>query len=652
MSKNYKKYIFLCILISIIFGYKINLKSKNETSIEVIYNNVSYIPNEEIILNININNVTNLYEVDVKIDNSEEYFKEKNELFTFKANSIFSESPLINDYIDNVFRLKLVKNSNIFDGYSSNIKNNLSTIKLICNKKINSIDEILKNILSIKLYNTKGDLIEYEIDFNEELKYNWNIEYDLLVNKDKINILDDLKIINRENNQYEISIEENINYSLIGKYYIKVTVYDYLTNEIIKIDKVVNILDKIKPTIKSKVSEINLKDIEFKNINLRNYFELSDNYDTDLELYISYFNKEKVELSKEDFYKYLDSHKLGYINCYTKDSSNNYSDIIELSFNIIDTIAPIINVIDRLEINIDNLELFKVSDYISLFDEYDLNPLLIVNYFDFEGNEIFNITEYLKTNNDFYVKIYSIDNSGNTSNEYTMNVVVIDNISPTININNINVEDSNILDFNYMNYVKISDNVDKELNVSFYLYYNDELVKIINEEYNAELVNLIKKYRKLTFYVMAKDKSGNIATSEIYSINIIDNVSPIISLNNSSNINNINDLNIEISDNYSTILDIKYYLNDELIELNDLYRLKEGSYKLKIVVMDEALNKQELIHEFNIVNSIIENDSNSQFSFNSNLELILIICLFSVSFIILIVRVVKSKKYQLLNNEV
>ena len=74
-----------------------------------------------------------------------------------------------------------------------------------------------------------------------------------------------------------------------------------------------------------------------------------------------------------------------------------------------------------------------------------------------------------------------MDNSGNTSNEYTMNVVVIDNISHIININNINVEDSYILDFNYLNYVKISDNVDKELNVSFYLYYNDELVKIFAE---------------------------------------------------------------------------------------------------------------------------------------------------------------------------
>lgn len=650
MIKTNIKYFLILFLLST-FLIKINITAQENSFIEIIYNNESYLQNEEIVIDFNLNNIKDLYEVDLRIEINEDYFIPKEELFTFKANSIYKEVPLINDYIDNVLRLKLIKNENIQEGYTSNIKNNLTSLKLKSVKKITNIKDILKSIISIKLYDTEGKLISYELDFNEELKYEWNKDYQLNVYSTKQNIEKDISILNRQQNEYELSIEENINYNLIGDYFINVIIYDYLTNEIIKLKKEVKIIDCISPTISTTVLDINLKDTEFKNYNLRNYFNIEDNYDHNLDIVFKYYSLDEVELSKDDFYHYLESNLYGFIKVYTVDKSNNVSETLKIPFNIIDTTAPTLEIKDNLEINVENIKNFKISDYLKVYDQYDKNPLKVINYYDLSGNEIIDINSFLNKYSDFVVKIIVIDESKNMSNEFVTTVKVIDNISPLVEVNDINLEDKQINSFNYRDFIKISDNIDDMLSISFYIYNNEELIKIINSNHNDELMSLFKKYLSLSFYVMVKDTSGNITTTDKYKMNIIDTTCPVISYHKFDSISNINDLNLSIYDNYSSNINIEYYLNDNLVSLNDLSILKDGMYELKIVATDSVMNKSEIVHKFTINSNIQNIDSKINFNIENSIELILIISLFSISLIVLVVRIKRVKKYDLIKNE-
>ena len=360
---------------------------------------------------------------------------------------------------------------------------------------------------------------------------------------------------------------------------------------------------------------------------------------------------DEVELSKDDFYHYLESNLYGFIKVYTVDKSNNVSETLKIPFNIIDTTAPTLEIKDNLEINVENIKNFKISDYLKVYDQYDKNPLKVINYYDLSGNEIIDINSFLNKYSDFVVKIIVIDESKNMSNEFVTTVKVIDNISPLVEVNDINLEDKQINSFNYRDFIKISDNIDDMLSISFYIYNNEELIKIINSNHNDELMSLFKKYLSLSFYVMVKDTSGNITTTDKYKMNIIDTTCPVISYHKFDSISNINDLNLSIYDNYSSNINIEYYLNDNLVSLNDLSILKDGMYELKIVATDSVMNKSEIVHKFTINSNIQNIDSKINFNIENSIELILIISLFSISLIVLVVRIKRVKKYDLIKNE-
>ncbi len=233
--------------------------------------------------------------------------------------------------------------------------------------------------------------------------------------------------------------DSNVNYLVVGTYYLIYTVTD-LSNNYTNYVKEVKIVDNIPPTIKNTSSNIYSFGTEF---NINNYFIVSDNYDE--ELVIDYYFSSPLNI-------------LGTTNIHltVRDSSNNKSEAFK-EIIVIDDTSPII----RSKENFLYLEVYSeqinVLDFIEIFDNYDT----------FESLEIIISSNINYEEVGEYNLNISVKDSSNNEQFLTLTVFVIDSTPPNVYGADLVINNNEIDLFEGL---IISDNYSKEEELTLLIY--------------------------------------------------------------------------------------------------------------------------------------------------------------------------------------
>lgn len=195
-----------------------------------------------------------------------------------------------------------------------------------------------------------------------------------------------------------------------------------------------------------------------------------------------------------------------------------YSTII----NVLDKEAPIIESEDYFYINDEIIDSINFVDYISVSDNYDQNVSILVNYYNMEYESISSYNDallYLKNNLMIYIGFVAVDGSMNKSDEKIVMFDLIDTVSPIINVSDINIIDTTLDSFDVLEYISVTDNLDKSPN-AILTFYNASL----------ELVDNYKDYLTINeccyMDVYGVDSFNNISDKKRVKISLIDTTPP------------------------------------------------------------------------------------------------------------------------------
>lgn len=630
--------------------------------VEIIFNEDAYLKNEKIQISINLLNVSNLYEADVriKLDNRQLVPQlQGNQYFCFNALSIFEEVPVINDFVDDTYlRLKLVKSSDISTGYPINGKNNLTNLYLISQLKIENIFNILNDAnIQIRLYDINGNLIPVELNFSEKLKYEWTTtNYKMEVYSKIPSFENDIIVTNRNKSDYNLTIDHDINPLIVNDYYVMIIIYDETNGEIIKESRQVKVVDETPPSITTTIEDscLEIVDINLENIDFSNYFKLSDNYDTDSHLVYTYYDSsECIMHNEQEFKKYLESNLEGILEVYGIDMNQNKSEILKIDVKMKDTTAPKVINQDEIKIGIEDINEFNLASFLEITDNYDQNPNFTVSYLKENGEQIFDIYAFLTFGQPFFAKIMAFDSSGNYSDEVIIKVEVIDTVSPVIEVQDIILNDEEVENFQLENYIHYFDNVSLELEliIKIYLSKNNLHSSIQNEDYNLKLIEVLKQRQLFYLEVEVIDQADNFIVSDLITVTVIDNTPPVInilSIVDGNVYESISKIEYKITDNYDSNPTVLVYLNGKLYENSKI--LPVGDYIFKIVASDINGNENEKTVKFKIETASSKLPIDIPLMFDQKVTLYIVMILLGISGLILVFRLInfykERNKYQ------
>lgn len=164
---------------------------------------------------------------------------------------------------------------------------------------------------------------------------------------------------------------------------------------------------------------------------------------------------------------------------------------------------------------------------------------------------------------DYVLEISATDIAGNTTS--TTQTINIDNELPTIS--GVSIVEDQILngDTNELTF-SVSDNEGLE---SVAIYLNDELLlEVVDENYATNIDSTELQEGSNILRIEAKDDAGNIGQHMVNFI--VDNTGPLVSIENFSNDNIVDQLFTvmpEVTDNYSEISQVEFLLGEEQIAL-------------------------------------------------------------------------------------
>ncbi len=298
----------------------------------------------------------------------------------------------------------------------------------------------------------------------------------------------------------------------------------------------------------------------------------------------------------------IDINKVGsqVVTVYVYDFTNSSCIILTKAINIVDTEKPIIS--GKPEIVINDFELSKEHLYdFEVIDNYDQNPLIIISYYNRNGDEILNENDfftYLKNNLSGVIKVTAKDFSKNESDEFVQTIKINDTTAPSININNlIEIMDYEIESFDINKYLTVFDSYDQNPIIKYF----------INETENPDIILELNKTYKVNLLIYAYDLSQNRSEEVNVEILLVDTTPPTIEKTDDLIIKDseFSDLNLMInnviktSDNFKLPLDItcEYYNVDKVIEKDTFINLLYQGIKLKVKVyaLDSFLNKSNQI---------------------------------------------------------
>lgn len=622
------------VLISFVFLllYVINNNSNIKgnpypSEVYMIFDKSEYLESEKVKLTINLAKFSNLSEVKLRIRIDNDYLEpifENEEYFHFNYSSLFNKY-IINDYTENKYlKLHLVKDNDVVEGYYSGVKNNLCEVYFNVKKDIIDIKEIIPiDSISLYLFDINDDLINYQISYSDKIRTKINQkQYDINVFSTLPDFNNEIEVLNRNGDEYEMYIEQNINTSMIGIQVLMLAIYDLTNADYVIIPITINVVDNECPMIEYPLELVYL-DNEYSDKTFLEDIIITDNYDENLSIDITYYNRNEELLNKNDFYQYLSSNTDGYIIVKATDQSNNSNTTNKISIKIIDQTCPEITVIDSLEVIDADIETFEFEANLSLNDKYDDEPNLIIEYYNNNKELISDYKKELLSGKTVNVIYYGIDKYNNRTKEINCIITPIDLTSPVIhNIKDLNINDFELYNTNFLDNVYLTDNFDKNPKLLKQYYVNNEQV-----EYK-KFLDLILVGNKGKIIYQAIDYSNNLSIEYVQNITIIDTTPPEILIENIKNNEKyvyLENIKYNIKDNFDGEIKTEIYLNENIYNNEEIN--VPGEYKLFIKATDESGNISEYVLKFNIIeDNIIGCGTDAKCYYNNYSELIVIVC--------------------------
>ena len=641
---------FIIIMMTSILKYPSSFASSN-ANLYLVFDKTTYNVGDIVNININLDQFASLSEVKLQIKIKEEYFEPvmvDNKYFYFSASSVFTND-VINDYVDHTYlRLRLIKDENISEGYFSSYKNNICNLQLKVKRPIDdiynyfTIDNYDNMGISVYLFDVKDQIINYNLYHREKIKVNWQVEsYELNVYSEIPDFKKDIQILNREIGEYEYLIEKQIDTMIIGLKTVHIGIYDKKAADYIVLSKAVSVVDKMAPII-TYPSNITIEDNLIMTIDYFDYIDVSDNYDTYLDTTIKYYDEELKEVQDlESFRTYLSSNQKGYLKFIAKDTSKNETSTEFIEINVIDTLAPLINEIDKLVINDTEVDHFDLLSNFIVSDNYDHHPEVVFDFGEYNQYAYEELKEVLKTGTNIHFSYFAIDESMNKTAVFQAVIEVIDTIKPSVKVSDVTVDDVDYNSNDFEQLVIISDNFKYPCRLEKKYYINDVLVN--QEQFDEAMLRGQKGY----IVYVGIDIFDNRSEEVRQNINVIDTIVPQIIVKNIQNgqkyikMDKIEYEIVENFDNYELIvlLDDKEYLGG---------KVEIGKHELYIKVKDAIGHERSLSLDFEVIeDNIIGCKGDASCYVNNYLEVVIIVSALLIFVIIMIiVRIVIKKKKQ------
>ncbi len=641
--------LFITLFSSLFFlPFKVNASS-SFTQVYVISSSNSYKKGDTVDVSINLDNFAKLSEVklQVKIDSSlltPVVIDEKCFMF---SNSSFCQNDIINDFVEeSILRLRLIKSDELSEGYCSSYKNNVCSFKFIANVDIENIfdyfrlDSFESGGMSLYLFDTSDNIIEYEASYKEKINVSWDIEkYVIDVFSEVPVFLNDIIINNRTESEYEVLEEKKIDTNLIGSKSVHIGIYDKATADYIILSKVVEVVDRVSPVIEV-AEKIEIEDKMLEGIDLLSFINASDNYDESPKISVEYFTKDYIKLSNlEEFKAHILKYKESFVKYIVKDTSENVVVSDYISFVVIDTTAPIVNKIDKIILQDYQVDEFVIDVYFDVKDNYDNNPTLVVNYLLDKNYSFDEIKEMLKKGKDIDAEYYGVDDVNNKGDANKLLITVIDTTCPTLEVNDIEVNDVDFFNINFLDSVKVSDNFEKEVTLVTLYYIDSEIVEY--SQFEEEVL------RGGSGYILyeAFDSFGNTSGKKKQMVNVIDTTLPIVEIENIEEGKTylvLNEIKYNASDNF-TGYKVDAYLDGEIYSSQEI---TIGDHVFKVVATDSSGNESVKEVKFKVVeNNIINNYMVNYF------EIVIIVgALLLITIFIIVMRIIMSKGKKKVNN--
>ena len=641
---------FIIIMMTSILKYPSSFASSN-ANLYLVFDKTTYNVGDIVNININLDQFASLSEVKLQIKIKEEYFEPvmvDNKYFYFSASSVFTND-VINDYVDHTYlRLRLIKDENISEGYFSSYKNNICNLQLKVKRPIDdiynyfTIDNYDNMGISVYLFDVKDQIINYNLYHREKIKVNWQVEsYELNVYSEVPDFKKDIQILNREIGEYEYLIEKQIDTMIIGLKTVHIGIYDKKAADYIVLSKAVSVVDKMAPII-TYPSNITIEYKLIMTIDYFDYIDVSDNYDTYLDTTIKYYDEELKEVQDLDSFRtYLSSNQKGYLKFIAKDTSKNETSTEFIEINVIDTLAPLINEIDKLVINDTEVDHFDLLSNFIVSDNYDHHPEVVFDFGEYNQYAYEELKEVLKIGTNIHFSYFAIDESMNKTAVFQAVIEVIDTIKPSVKVSDVIVDDVDYNSNDFEQLVIISDNFKYPCRLEKKYYINDVLVN--QEQFDEAMLRGQKGY----IVYVGIDTFDNRSEEVRQNINVIDTIVPQIIVKNIQNgqkyikMDKIEYEIVENFDNYELIvlLDDKEYLGG---------KVEIGKHELYIKVKDAIGHERSLSLDFEVIeDNIIGCKGDASCYVNNYLEVVIIVSALLIFVIIMIiVRIVIKKKKQ------
>lgn len=610
----------------------------------MVFDKISYEAGEEVNITMNLDQFIDLNEVKIQIKLKKDVLEpiQKDEKYFYFTNASIFQSDVINDFVDDTYlRLRLIKNEAIDNGYYSSYKNNVCHFRLLAKQSISNIYDYftLENYqqmgISVYLFNTNDTIIPFDIGYNERMIVRWpNEKYTVEVYSEMPNFKDDITITNRDASEYEYLIEKQADTLLIGLKTVHVGIYDKSTADYMVFSKAVEVVDATAPVV-DVPKEIKIYDHELNQLNLLNYIQTSDNYDTYLTSSFEYFQNDYQKLEgKTAFEVYLQHNLEGYFICSVEDTSKNVTRTEYIKVIVQDTTAPIINEVPKITIQDNEVRTFCLSSYFQIQDGYDKNPSIVFEFIDSDIIDEQILLEKLLRGYKVEVHYYGMDSSMNKTSVYTCFIEVLDTTPPTVIVSDVFIEDVAFQYEDIENAVIVSDNFYHTCMIEKTYYIDNNIVG------KEEFQKMIIRGHKGEISYQAVDYYQNRSETVTQTIQLIDTTKPIIRINNieqNKKYTKIDQLDYEIIDNFDGCTHILFLDNQEYNE-TDFTHLEVGKHTIKIVATDVNNNIAESTIEFEIiVDNLMGCNGDLECYIDNYLEIFIIVVTLIVFVIIIIV---------------
>ena len=325
----------------------------------------------------------------------------------------------------------------------------------------------------------------------------------------------------------------------------------------------------------------------------------------------------------------------------SKDTSKNETSTEFIEINVIDTLAPLINEIDKLVINDTEVDHFDLLSNFIVSDNYDHHPEVVFDFGEYNQYAYEELKEVLKIGTNIHFSYFAIDESMNKTAVFQAVIEVIDTIKPSVKVSDVTVDDVDYNSNDFEQLVIISDNFKYPCRLEKKYYINDVLVN--QEQFDEAMLRGQKGY----IVYVGIDTFDNRSEEVRQNINVIDTIVPQIIVKNIQNgqkyikMDKIEYEIVENFDNYELIvlLDDKEYLGG---------KVEIGKHELYIKVKDAIGHERSLSLDFEVIeDNIIGCKGDASCYVNNYLEVVIIVSALLIFVIIMIiVRIVIKKKKQ------